>query len=251
MILEGKSAIVTGSGRGIGRAIAMDFAKQGADVLVNAAHEETAQASAKAIEEETGRKIIAFKADVSKEDEVVDMFNKALEHFGKLDILVNNAGNTAPGMLHKMSLEKWNSVINVHLTGTFLCMREAAKHMIERKEGKIINVISVAGFQGAIGQPNYAAAKGGIIGLTKSGAKELSRYNVLVNAVSLGVITTDMTSKIMSDPKLKEMTLNRVLLRKAFEPEEIAPVFTFLATVAGNSIQGQVIAVDGGIAGLG
>lgn len=251
MILEGKSAIVTGAGRGVGRAIALDFAKQGADVLVNAAHEETAQEAAKVIEP-TGRKVIPYKADVSSEEEVMGMFKTALESFGKLDILVNNAGNSAPGMLHKMSLEKWNSVIGVHLTGTFLCMREAAKHMIERNEGgKIINVISVAGFQGAMGQPNYAAAKGGMIGLTKSGAKELSRYNVMVNAVSLGVITTDMTSKILSDPKFREMTLNRVLLRKAYEPDEIGPVFSFLASDAANSIQGQVIPVDGGIAGLG
>jgi 3-oxoacyl-[acyl-carrier protein] reductase len=130
-------------------------------------------------------------------------------------------------------------------------MREAAKHMKERKEGKIINVISVAGFQGSVGQPNYAAAKGGIIGLTKSGAKELSRYNILVNAVSLGVITTDMTSKILSDDKFRELTLNRVLLHKAFSPEEIGPVFSFLASEEANTIQGQVIPVDGGIAGLG
>lgn len=250
MILKGKSAIVTGAGRGVGRAIAMEFAKQGADVLVNAAHEETAQSAAKAIEA-TGRKVIPYRANIANEDEVLGMFKAALDAFGKLDILVNNAGNSAPAMLHKMSMDQWNSVIGVHLTGTFLCMREAAKHMIERKEGKIINVISVAGLQGAMGQANYAAAKGGIIGLTKSGAKELSRYNILVNAVSLGVITTDMTSKILSDPKFREATLARVLLRKAYEPEEVAPIFSFLASDAAAPIQGQVIPVDGGIAGLG
>jgi len=250
MILEGKAAIVTGAGRGVGRAIALEFAKQGADVLVNAAHEETAQDAAKALEP-MGRKVIAYKANIANEEEVLGMFKAALDAFGKLDILVNNAGNSAPSMLHKMTMDQWNSVIGVHLTGTFLCMREAAKHMIERKQGRMINVISVAGIQGAMGQPNYAAAKGGIIGLTKSGAKELSRHNILVNAVSLGVISTDMTSKILSDPKFREATLARVLLRKAYEPEEVAPVFSFLASDACNSIQGQVIPVDGGIVGLG
>ncbi|MDP6178679.1 MAG: 3-oxoacyl-ACP reductase FabG [Desulfatiglandales bacterium] len=250
MLLKGKSAIVTGAGRGLGRAVALDFAKQGADVLVSDVNEVTAHEAAKEIEQ-TGSKVIACKADVSSEEEVIGMFKAAVDIFGKLDILVNNAGNSAPGMIHKMSLEKWNSVIGVHLTGTFLCMREAAKQMIERKQGKIINVISVAGIQGSVGQPNYAAAKGGIIGLTKSGAKELSRYNILVNAVSLGVVKTAMTSKILSDPKFREMTMARTLLRKAYEPEEVAPIFLFLASDAADSIQGQIIPADGGIAGLG
>lgn len=251
MILEGKSAIVTGSARGVGRAIALELAKQGADVLVNDINEEIAKEAAEAMAAETGRKVIPFKADVSSEEDVVAMFATALENFGKLDILVNNAGNSAPGMLHKMSLDKWNSVIGVHLTGTFLCMREAAKHMIERQQGRIINVISVAGIQGSVGQPNYAAAKGGVIGLVKSGAKELSRYNILVNAVSLGVVSTDMTSKILTDEKLRKLTLARTLLGKAFEPEDVAPVFSFLASEGAQGIQGQIIPVDGGMAGLG
>lgn len=251
MILQGKSAIVTGAGRGVGRAIALDFAKEGADVLVNYSRSEGPAHEVVQEIERMGHKGVAYKADVSKEEEVIGMFKTAIDNFGKLDILVVNAGNSAPGMLHKMSVETWDSVIDVHLKGAFLCMREAAKHMIERKQGKILCVISVAGFQGAIGQPNYAAAKGGIIGLVKSGAKELSRHNILVNAVSLGVISTDMTSKILSDPKFREATLARTLLRKAFEPEEIGPVFSFLASDAANSIQGQVIPVDGGLAGLG
>lgn len=251
MILQGKSAIVTGAGRGVGRAIALDFAKEGADVLVNYSRSEGPAHEVVQEIERMGHKGVAYKADVSKEEEVIGMVKTAIDNFGKLDILVVNAGNSAPGMLHKMSVETWDSVIDVHLKGAFLCMREAAKHMIERKQGKILCVISVAGFQGAIGQPNYAAAKGGIIGLVKSGAKELSRHNILVNAVSLGVISTDMTSKILSDPKFREATLARTLLRKAFEPEEIGPVFSFLASDAANSIQGQVIPVDGGLAGLG
>jgi len=250
MILEDKSAMITGAGRGVGRAIALEFAREGADVLVNDVDAEAATEVVQQIEE-MGRKGMAYKADVSKEEEVIGMFKAAIDNFGKLDILVNNAGNSAPAMLHKMSVEKWDSVIDVHLKGTFLCMREAARHMIGRKQGKILCVISVAGFQGSIGQPNYAAAKGGIIGLVKSGAKELSRHNIIVNAVSLGVVSTNMTSKILSDPKLREITLARTLLRKVFEPEEIAPLFAFLASDATNAIQGQVIPADGGIAGLG
>ncbi len=251
MILEGKTAIVTGAGRGVGRAIALDFAKEGADVLVNySASQGPAEEVVKQIEA-MGRKGLAYKADVSKEAEVVGMVAAAIEKFGKLDILINNSGNSAPAMLHKMTIEQWNAVVGVHLTGTFLCTREAAKHMIERKQGKIINVISVAGIQGSVGQCNYASAKGGVIGLTKSGAKELSRYGIFVNAVSLGVTSTDMTAKIMTDEKLKEATLNRVLLRRIYEPAEIAPLFSFLASDTCNSIQGQVIAADGGIAGVG
>ncbi len=254
MILEGKSALVTGAGRGLGRAIALAFAREGADVLVNDIPAKEGNGPAREVAQEIdrgGRRAIAYEGDISREQDVIGMVQAAVDTFGKLDILVNNAGNSAPAMLHKMTLDQWNCVIAVHLTGTFLCMREAAKHMIDRKQGKILNVISVAGIQGSVGQPNYAAAKAGIIGLTKSGAKELSRHNILVNAVSMGAIATDMTAKILSDPKLKEMTLNRILLHKAYEPDEVAPVYVFLASDAANSIQGQVIPVDGGIAGLG
>jgi 3-oxoacyl-[acyl-carrier protein] reductase len=251
MILEGKSAIVTGAGRGVGRAIALELAKEGADVLVNYNKSEGPAFELVREIERLGHKGVAYKADVSKEEEVIGMFKAAFESFGKLDILINNAGNSSPGMLHKMSVESWDSVVDTHLKGTFLCMREAAKHMIERKQGKILCIISPAGFQGAIGQPNYAAAKGGVIGLVKSAAKELSRYNIIVNALSLGVVSTDMTSKILSDEKLREATLARSLLRKIFEPEEIARIVAFFASDVANGIQGQVISVDGGIAGLG
>ena len=251
MILEAKSAIVTGAGRGVGRGIALDFAREGADVLVNYSRSEGPAREVVQEIERMGRKGIAYRADVSKEEEVIEMVKTAIDSFGKIDILVNNAGNSAPGMLHKMSVEKWDSVIDTHLKGSFFCMREVAKHMRERKQGKILCVISVAGFQGAIGQPNYAASKGGIIGLVKSGAKELARYNISVNAVSLGVVSTDMTSKILSEPKFREATLARTLIGRPMEPEEVAKVFSFLASDAGHVIQGQVIPVDGGIAGLG
>lgn len=254
MNLAGKAAIVTGSGRGMGRAVALAFARAGADVLINDIPAKEGKGPAHDVVKEIqalGRKAVAFEGDISKEEDVIAMVQLAISTFGQLDVLVNNAGNSAPAMLHKMTLEQWNRVIAVHLTGSFLCMREAAKHMIERKQGRIINVISVAGMQGSIGQPNYSAAKAGMIGLTKSGAKELSRHNILVNAVSLGVVSTDMTAKILTDPKLQELTLNRVLLHKAFEPDEISPVFVFLASDAAGSIQGQIIPADGGMAGLG
>jgi len=250
MNLEGKSAIVTGAGSGVGRAIALEFARNGADVLISDINESAAKEVAEELER-LGKKGIGVKSDVSNEKEVSEMFGIALEELGKVDILVCNAGNSAPAMLHKMPIEKWEAVINVHLKGTFLCMREAAKHMIERKQGRIICTVSVAGIQGSIGQPNYAAAKGGIIALVKSAAKELSRHNILVNAVSLGVVETAMTTKILSDEKLKELTLSRTLLRRVFKPEEVAPIFAFLASDSANSIQGQVIAADGGIVGLG
>ena len=251
MMLEGKSAIVTGAGRGVGRGIALDFAREGADVLVNYSSSEGAANEVVKEIEKMGRKGVAVKADVSKEEDVINMFKTAIDSFGKVDILVNNAGNSAPGMFHKMSTEKWDSVVDIHLKGTFLCMREAAKHMIEKQQGTILCVISVAGIQGSVGQPNYAASKGGVIGLVKSGAKELARYNVTVNAVSLGIVSTDMTSKILSDPKFREATLARALLKRPMEPEEVGKVFSFLASDAAKIIQGQVIAVDGGIAGLG
>ncbi len=249
--LEGKVALVTGAGRGIGRAVALAFGREGADVVVN--YSKSEQGAREVVEEIEGmrRKAIACKADVSKEDEVVAMFKTTLDTFGKLDILVSNAGSSAPGMLHKMSLERWDAVLDVHLKGAFLCTREAAKHMMEKKSGKIIYVSSIGGSQGTVGQINYGAAKGGLFGLMRSAAKELAPYNINVNAICPGVIETDMTKTVRSDPKFREITLGRILFRRFATPEEIAPTFVFLASSDADYIHGQAIFVDGGMAGLG
>jgi len=250
MKLEGKSAIVTGSGRGIGRGVALEFAKEGADVLVNYTQsKETAEEVGNEIEK-MGRKAIVCKADVGKEEDVVAMVKTAIDTFGKLDILVSNAGSSAPSMLHKMTIEQWYKVIDSHLTGAFLCTRESAKHMKERKSGKIIYVSSIGGSEGTIGQCNYGAAKGGIFGLMKSAAKELARYNINVNAIGAGVIETDMTSKIMADEKFRDITLGRILLRRFGKPETIAPFFAFLCSEEGSYIHAQALYIDGGMYGV-
>ena len=246
MKLAGKIAVVTGSSRGVGRAVALGFATAGADVVINYTSNE--KAANEVIERVTalGRKAIAVKADVASKEQVDLLFDETLKAFGKVDILVNNAGFTRPALLVKMTEEQWDQVVDIHMKGAFLCAQAAANHMKEQQSGKIINVTSVAGLVGTVGQINYSAAKGGIISMTKSIARELARYNICANVISLGIVATDMTEKIRTDEKLRDIYMNRILLKRFAEPEDISPAFVFLASDESNYITGQLLCVDGG-----
>ena len=246
MKLEGKAAVVTGGGRGVGRAISLTYAKEGADVVVNyVSNPKTAQEVVEEIQK-IGRKGIAVQADVATDKGAAAVVQAAIDNFGKVDILVNNAGFTRPAMLHKMTEDDWNAVLDIHLKGPWLCIKHASKYMIEQKKGYIINVTSVAGLVGTVGQINYSAAKGGIITLTKSAARELARHGINVNCISLGIVATEMTEKIRTDPKLAEIYMKRILLNRFAEAEDIAPSFVFFASDDAQYISGQVLCVDGG-----
>ncbi len=246
MKLKDKIALVTGSSRGVGRAVALGLAKQGANVVINYTSNENAANEVVEAIQSMGGKAIAVKADVAQKAEVENLVNSAIDTFGRLDILVNNAGFTRPAMMIKMTEDQWDQVVDIHLKGAFLCAQAAGLHMKEQKSGKIINVTSVAGIVGTVGQINYSAAKGGIISMTKSIARELARYNVCANVISLGIVATDMTEKIRSDEKLKEIYMNRILLKRFAEADDIAPAFAFLASDESNYITGQLLCVDGG-----
>jgi len=249
MRLKGKKAIVTGGGRGIGRAVALAFAEEGADILVNYQSNEAAAREVVESIEGLGRKAICVKTDVSHYLGVQAMVDRAVQDLGGVDILVNNAGMSQPGLLLTMTEETWDKIIGIHLKGTFNCTQAVARHMKEKKSGKIINVISTAGLFGTVGQINYASAKAGIIGFTKSASRELGRYGINVNAICPGVTATEMTSKVRTDEKLKEIYLSRIQLGRFAEPEEIAPAFVFLASEDARYVTGQVLCVDGGYIG--
>jgi len=249
MRLKDKIAVVTGGGRGIGRGVSLAFAREGADVLVNYTSKSKAADEVVAEIEKMGRKALAVKADVASSAEAQNMVNMAIERLGGLDILVNNAGISIPALLLHMTEEQWDRVINVHLKGTFNCTQAAARYMKEKNYGKIINVISTAGIFGTFGQINYASAKAGIIGFTKSASRELARYKINVNAICPGVTLTDMSDKVRTDPKLKEIYFQRIQLGRYTEPEEVAPAFVFLASDEAGYITGHVLNVDGGYIG--
>jgi 3-oxoacyl-[acyl-carrier protein] reductase len=246
MRLAGRAAVVTGSSRGIGRSVAKAYAVEGADVLINFT---SSEGPALELVEEIralGRKSVAVKADVASRADVEKMMATAKAEFGRVDILVNNAGFTRPAMLHKMTEEQWDAVLNAHLKGPFLTAQAAFPYFKEQNYGKVINVSSVAGLVGTVGQVNYASAKGGILSLTKSVAREMARYNVCANVISLGIVETDMTEKIRSDEKLKEIYMNRILLKRFAAAGDITPAFVFLASTESDYITGQVLCVDGG-----
>jgi 3-oxoacyl-[acyl-carrier protein] reductase len=244
--LKDKVALVTGSSRGVGRSVALAYGKEGAKVVVNySSSSKAADEAVKAIQD-MGSDAIAVKADVAKKAEAEALVNSAIERFGRLDVLVNNAGFTRPALLLKMTEEQWDEVLDIHLKGAFLCSQFAGRQMKEQGRGIIINVTSVAGIVGTVGQVNYSAAKGGVISMTKSTARELARYNITANVVSLGIVATDMTEKIRSDEKLKEVYMNRILLKRFAEPEDITPMFVFLASDESRYITGQLLCVDGG-----
>lgn len=242
-LVKDQVAIVTGASRGIGRAIALQLADKGAKIVVNYA---SSAASAEKLVSEiiaSGGEAIALQADVSQADQVEDMVNKTLERFNRIDLLVNNAGITRDTLLLRMKLEDWQAVIDLNLTGVFLCTKAVSKIMLKQRSGRIINISSVAGQMGNPGQANYSAAKAGVIGFTKTVAKELASRGITVNAVAPGFIQTDMTSEIKAEGILQYIPLGRF-----GKPEEIAGMVCFLATdPAAAYITGQVFNVDGGM----
>ncbi len=249
MKLEGKKAIVTGGSRGIGKAIALMYAQEGADVLVNYHSNDAAAKETCAEIEALGRRAVAVAADVANYDSAQNMVEACVEQLGGVDIVVNNAGVSKPSMLLKMKEEDWDAIINIHLKAAFNTTQAAGRHMKEQKYGKIINVISTAGIFGTIGQINYASAKAGIIGFTKSASRELGRYGINVNVICPGITKTEMTGKLQTDEKLKKIYEGRIQLGRFAEPEEIAPAFVFLASDDASYITGQVLGVDGGYIG--
>ncbi|NJN61736.1 MAG: 3-oxoacyl-[acyl-carrier-protein] reductase [Coleofasciculaceae cyanobacterium RL_1_1] len=241
--LKDKVAIVTGGSRGIGRATAIALAASGASVAVNYASSSGAADEVVAAIEAMGGKAIAVKADVSKEDEVETLVKTTKTEFGRIDVLVNNAGITRDTLLLRMKLADWQAVIDLNLTGVFLCTRAVSKIMLKQKSGRIINIASVAGQMGNPGQANYSAAKAGVIGLTKTVAKELAPRGVTVNAVAPGFISTDMTSDLEAEGILQFIPLGRY-----GEADEVAGMIRFLAAdPAAAYITGQTFNVDGGM----
>ncbi len=241
--LQGKVSIVTGASRGIGRSTALALASEGANVVVNYASSSSAADEVVAEIAAMGSEAIAVAADVSKTDQVDALVNAAMEKWGRIDVLVNNAGITRDTLLLRMKLEDWQAVIDLNLTGVFLCTRAVSKIMLKQRSGRIVNITSVAGQMGNPGQANYSAAKAGVIGFTKTVAKELASRGITVNAVAPGFITTDMTHDLKSDEILKFIPLARY-----GQPEEVAGMICFLASApAAAYITGQVMNVDGGM----
>ncbi len=244
-MLKNKVAIVTGGSRGIGRAICKEFAENGANVVINYSGNEEKANETLTICRELGVEAIVYKADVTKDKEVVDMIKATVDKFGRIDILVNNAGITRDNLLMRMSEKDFDDVIDTNLKGTFLCMKHICRTMMKQRSGKIINMSSVVGVNGNAGQANYSASKAGIIGITKSMAKELASRNINVNAIAPGFIQTDMTNKLTDEQK--QEIAKHIPLAKLGDAENIAKVAAFLASDNSNYITGQVINVDGGM----
>ncbi|WP_027408167.1 3-oxoacyl-[acyl-carrier-protein] reductase [Anoxybacteroides tepidamans] len=244
-MLQGKVALVTGASRGIGRAIALELARQGAKVAVNYAGSEAKAKEVVEAIEQMGGEAFAIQADVSNAEAVDRMVKEVMERFERVDILVNNAGVTRDNLLMRMKEEEWDEVINTNLKGVFHCTKAVTRPMMKQRYGRIVNIASVVGVMGNPGQANYVAAKAGVIGLTKTAAKELASRGITVNAVAPGFITTDMTDRLAED--IRTEMLKQIPLARFGEPEDIAKVVAFLVSDAAGYITGQTIHVDGGM----
>ncbi|WP_409275632.1 3-oxoacyl-[acyl-carrier-protein] reductase [Neobacillus sp. SCS-31] len=245
MKLEGKTALVTGASRGIGREIALELARQGANVAINFAGSEARANEAAEEIKAMGREAFAIQGDVSNPDAVAAMVKETIDRFGSLDILVNNAGITRDNLLMRMKESEWDDVININLKGVFLCTKAVTRQMMKQRSGRIINIASIVGVSGNPGQANYVAAKAGVIGLTKTAARELSSRNINVNAIAPGFITTDMTDKLTEDVKAE--MLKQIPLARFGEPSDIAKAVVFLASEDSSYMTGQTLHIDGGM----
>ncbi|MEF9991043.1 MAG: 3-oxoacyl-[acyl-carrier-protein] reductase [Romboutsia sp.] len=245
-MLSGKCAVITGATRGIGREIARKYASLGANIVINYRSSDKEALDLKEELESLGINTLIVKADISKFEEATELINKAKEIFGRVDILVNNAGITKDTLIIRMSEDDFDKVIEVNLKGAFNCLRAVSPIMVKQRSGKIINMSSVVGVIGNPGQVNYCASKAGVIGMTKSLARELGSRNINVNAIAPGFIDTDMT-KVLSDDQKKAM-LSQIPLKRLGVTEDIANLAVFLGSDQSNYITGQVINIDGGMA---
>ncbi len=244
MNLKEKVAIVTGASRGIGKAIALELAKHGARVAVSGRNSERLEQVQEEIKKKGGE-AHAVVADISRMEDAANLINKTLEKWEKVDILVNNAGVNRDNLIMRMSPEDWEEVLNTNLTGTFNCIKSITRQMMKQRGGCIINISSVVGLMGNAGQANYAASKAGIIGLTRSVARELASRNITCNAIAPGYIGTEMTDQL--DEEIKEKLKQQIPLARIGDTKDVAKVVSFLASDAASYITGQVINVDGGL----
>lgn len=238
-------AVVTGAGRGLGKAIALRLAKSGINIVVNYRKSMEEANEIVGLIEAEGVEAIAVKADISKFEEAGELINKAVEKFGRVDILVNNAGITKDGLIMRMKEEDFDSVINVNLKGCFNCTKHVSGIMLKQRKGRIVNISSVVGVMGNIGQANYSASKAGIIGITKSVAKELGSRGITVNAVAPGFIETEMTEVLPE--KVRKAMIDSIPLKRPGTPEEVAELVNFLCSDSASYITGQVINLNGGM----
>ncbi|WP_064093743.1 3-oxoacyl-[acyl-carrier-protein] reductase [Rossellomorea aquimaris] len=245
MHLEGKVALVTGASRGIGKEIALELAREGCNVVVNYAGSE-AKANETVDEiKSLGREAVAIQCNVSDSDSVQNMVKETITQFGTVDILVNNAGITKDNLLMRMKENEWDDVININLKGVFLCTKAVTRPMMKQRGGRIINISSIVGVSGNPGQANYVAAKSGVIGLTKTTAKELAPRGITVNAIAPGFISTDMTEQLPED--VRSEMLKQIPLNRFGDPKDIAKVVTFIASDSSSYMTGQTLHIDGGM----